>query len=224
MAGADVVDETDVVPPAVATMNVRTEAEAAVSMLEAVRRLAGRDTALSPGRKREGIAVTSVAGRFMDAILLLVEVGLERLDGRPVHREIVPLLVSCARQHTPRQSRLAARLAEAVIATHAVRARTIAEESCRERFALVMERHQETVHASGQRERDISAATPSTARRLVQAGLFDRRESTALAARHRVASLALLETDDRLADLSSQMALRTTSRVVAIRFGWDHRS
>ena len=98
-----------------------------------------------------------------------------------------------------------------------------AEESCRERFAVVAERHHQTVRALTERERDIAEASPSAARRLVQVGLFDARESNALAARRKAASLALLEGDDRLADLAPDAALRTTARVVAIRFGWGER-
>ncbi len=99
----------------------------------------------------------------------------------------------------------------------------LAEESCRERFAVVAAEHRQAVRALAERERDIAKASPSAARRLVQVGLFDARESNALAARRRAASLALLEADDRLADLAPDAALRTTARVVAIRFGWDRR-
>jgi hypothetical protein len=153
--------------------------------------------------------------------LFVVEVGLERTDRRSVHRELVPLILNCSRLRMPRRSREAVVLAEEVLDTHSARLRAAAAESCRERFALIAKSYSDSVRASAQRERDIATASPSAARRLVQVGLFDARESNAMAARRRTASLALLDVDDRLADLSPDEVLRTTARVVAIRLGWD---
>ncbi len=112
MAGVGVVEEPPVALPDVATINIRVEAEDAVGHLEVVRRLARAAPTHSSRRKRDGIAVTAVgAGSFKD-VLLLVEVGLERVDGRPIHHELVPVVVSCSRQRTPRASRQVSRLAE----------------------------------------------------------------------------------------------------------------
>ena len=175
-----------------------------------------------PGR----LAVTAAGGRSLQRhSSFIVEVGLERTDGRSVHREIVPLLIDVSRLRKPRRPRDAARLAEDVMPSHSARVcgtgRGIMSRATRRPVA---EKHHQAVRAAAEREtRHLAEASPSAARRLVQVGLFDARESHALAARRRAASLALLDADDRLADLAPDAALRTTARVVAIRFGWDLR-
>nr|MDQ3420934.1 SWF/SNF helicase family protein [Acidobacteriota bacterium] len=224
MAGVEAVEDARVDPPDVETLNLRAEAEAAVVELDAARRLAHADPAASSRHSAGGVVVTTgKAGRW-GSVLVLVEVGLDRVDGRPVHRQLVPVLVESVPTRPSPLSAAVAHLTEEFLASQSSRVCAGAERSCREHLALVAARYRDIVRAVAAREHAIVDASPSAARRLVQVGLFDAREANTLAARRKATALALLETDDRLADLSPEQALRTTSRVVAVRFGWDLRT
>ena len=148
--------------------------------------------------------------------------GWPRAYGRPGHSP--PARPGCSSAAVPtrtsRRSAAVARLAEEFPRPfHKLRAR--APSRC---VATTLPRSPATITTPFVRLQPKAAilnAAPSAARRLVQVGLFDRRETNGLAIRRRTTSLALLETDDRLANLAPDLSLRNTSRVVAVRFGWD---
>lgn len=221
MQGATTVEQAPLAPPDVARMNIRDEAEAEVLRLATVRRLAGADKATPGRRAKVGLIVASDRRAFCRSVVLLVDLSLERTDGRPVHQELLPVVMACPALRLPRAATALAQLATRFVASHASRALALVQERCRERLAMISAKHLEMAHAAARREREIAGATPSTARRLVQVGLFDAREANVLAARRRAAALALLEADERLLDLAPEFSLHTRTRLVAIRFGWD---
>ncbi|MDQ3486476.1 MAG: DEAD/DEAH box helicase [Acidobacteriota bacterium] len=221
MAGAAAVADAHTDPPEVETLNVRAEAEAAVRELNARRRLAQADRTPPSRHAPRGVTVTIGRIARWSSVLVVVEVGLDRMDGRPVHRQLVPVVVGCAPMRTSRRSAAVARLAEEFLASCSSTVCARAEQSCRESLATITTNYHDGVRAVAARERAIVDASPSAARRLVQVGLFDAREANALAARRKATAMALLETDERLADLSAELSLHTTARVVAVRFGWD---
>ena len=222
MGGAMEIEATTTIdPPRVVTLNIRGEAEETVLALEAARRFARAGRIVSPHHVNGGVVVTSSKARRWRSALVLVEVGLDRVDGRPVHRQVVPLLLECVLTRTSRRAAALARLSEHLLALHSSRLCARAEHTCRNRFAEITANYHETVRALAARDRAIVDGSSSAARRLVQTGLFDAREANALASRRKATALALLEADDRAADLSPDLSLRTTSRVIAVRFGWE---
>jgi hypothetical protein len=221
MAGVDVVEEVPVRPVVVASIDIRAEAHATVRDLASARRLASAEgTGWSPAPA--GVVVAASRRPACSSILVVVEVALARADGRPVHRELVPLAVECTTMQAPRQAAALARSAQALIASHSSAMCALAEQSCGTRLDAIAAACRKAARVATAREREIAAARPSAARRLVQISLFDRRGAKALDARRIANAEALLETDERVSDLSA-LSIRTTSRVVAIRFGWDVR-
>jgi len=220
MGGAEVPDQPPAGQPDVATIDIQAEASAEALRLETARRLARADRTSSSARLPPGVIVT--AGRRPSrTVVVLVEVRVERVDGGPVHRELVPVVVDGVTLSATEQSHALAGVAERLMASHSLPVCAQVEKDCGERLDVIRARYVEAVRVAAGRERDISAATPSAARRLVQVGLFDAREANALAASRRAASLALLETDERLSALAPELSLLTTTRVLALRFGWD---
>jgi hypothetical protein len=74
----------------------------------------------------------------------------------------------------------------------------------------------EAVEALERRERTIASALPSTARVLVQAGLFDRRAMSALEAKQHLSGVLLEASDDRLRALGRSKALVVTAELTAV--------
>ena len=66
------------------------------------------------------------------------------------------------------------------------------------------------------RDSNISAAVPSTARELVQVGLFDGRALKALGARRRAAGTLLEKSQERLAATARNNALTTRVELIAL--------
>ena len=221
MAGVEILDETRIDPPDVATLSIRAEAEAVAYELAARRVLAQADRTLSWREVSRAVTVTIAKTGRWRSVLVVVEVGLDRTDGRPVHRQLVPMVVACTPMRTSRRSAAVVRLADEFLSFFSQAACARAELHCRESLATITSNYHDGIRALAAREHAITRASPSAARRLVQAGLFDTREANAAATRRRTTSLALLESDDRLSDLSPDLSVRTTSRVVALRFGWE---
>ena len=221
MAGAEVLEDARIDPPDVATLSIRAEAEAVVHELGARRVLAQADRTRASPSASTGVTVTIArTGRWRN-VLVVVEVGLDRMDGRPVHRQLVPVVVECVPMRTSRRSVAVARLAEEFLSFCSQDVCARAEQKCRDSLAIITSNYHDLLRAIAARDHAITHASPSAARRLVQVGLFDTREASAVATRRRATSLALLEADDRLENLSPDVSLRTIRRVVALRFGWE---
>ncbi len=76
--------------------------------------------------------------------------------------------------------------------------------------------HRHCVDAGIRREQAIAAALPSTARRLVQSGLFDRRVLHAEAVRREIADALLEDSQARLRVLEQSRVLTTTCELEAV--------
>lgn len=218
--GDTIVGEDVAAPAAPASrLNLRAEAIVEAERLGASRRLARRATGPSRRCAPDDIVVTCDASAAGASALVVVEAFLERADGRRVHGELVPALVRLQWQRFPRAYARLRALAAEILRLHSaeVFARVAAHFDAR--WTEVAAQHRHALETEARRERDIAAARPSAARRLVQVGLFDARGANVLAARRRSGSAALLEAADRLTDLAIDAPPRTGMRVVAVRFG-----
>jgi hypothetical protein len=83
-------------------------------------------------------------------------------------------------------------------------------------IAVVSTTHADALDAMERRERAIASALPSTAKVLVQAGLFDRRALGALRARQRVSGALLEASDERLRSLGRTRALAAVADLTAV--------
>jgi hypothetical protein len=73
-----------------------------------------------------------------------------------------------------------------------------------------------SVEQLARRDSSISAAVPSTARELIQVGLFDGRALKALGARRRAAGTLLENSQERLAATARNNALTTRVELIAL--------
>ena len=213
-------DDVDVpAPAAVESVHLDLAREAAdeATRLVSVRRLSLRDGAEPRGVGSGDIVVTADAGG--GPALLIVEVRLERDDGRCIHRELAPVALDVAMPHRPWTSSAVAAFAADFIPSCESRVFPAIEPLCRDRLSVFTSAYQDAASAAARREREIACAAPSAAQRLVQVGLFDARGMHTLEARRRAASLVRLTADERLADLAPRRPLRIRLRTVALRFG-----
>jgi superfamily II DNA or RNA helicase len=220
MQGADL-DNAEALPAAavkVAAMDLGREAADEAARLTTARRLSIRGRT---GPRRTGsseIAVTADAGGGGGSALMIVELRLEREDGRSVHSELVPVVLDVAVQRRPHTASVLAARAAGFIPSCQSRVFAAIEAHGERRLAILRSQYQDAAVAAARREREIACATPSAAQRLVQVGLFDVRGANALEARRRAASLVRLTAGERLADLAPGQPLRIRMRTVALRF------
>jgi hypothetical protein len=217
MEGA-ALDDVDVLPAAGgAHLDLASEAADEAARLMSVRRLSLRD-GTEPRRVGSGdIVVTADAGG--GPALLIVELRLERDDGRCVHRELVPVSLDVAVAHRPRTASAVTAFAASFIPGAEARVFPVVDAYLQTRLPILMSQHQDALTAAARRERGIGSAIPSAAQRLVQVGLFDARGTRALEARRRTAARVRLDAGDRLSDLAPGQPLRIRLRTVALRLG-----
>jgi superfamily II DNA or RNA helicase len=223
MEGA-ALDDVDVPPPVAvegAHLDLAREAADEAARLVSVRRLSFPDGTKPRGVGSGDIVVTADAGG--GPALLIVELRLERDDGRCVHSELVPISLDIAAVHRPRTASRVAALAAGFIPSCEARVFPAVDSHCRDRLAVLTSAYQNAAAAAARREREIACAAPSVAQQLVQVGLFDARGTNALEARRRAASLVRQAADDRLADLAPGGQFRIRLRTVALRFGRGRR-
>ncbi|CAN5859650.1 hypothetical protein BH24ACI5_BH24ACI5_04180 [soil metagenome] len=201
-------------------MDFSTEAAKEAARLATSRRLGGvagkGARRLAPG----DIAVT-LGQRASGSAVMVVRVTLERGDGGPVHSELVPVFLDLGGQRLPRAAAALRVITRRIIQTHGQRALEVVAAHSRERLAEVTAIHHRTATAVARRERELAGAARFAAQRLVQIGLFDSRQADALASRREAVSFALQQAEERVAALAPDAALRTSMRIVAVRFGAD---
>jgi superfamily II DNA or RNA helicase len=216
-----IVLEDVALPPAAALQgahrDLAREAADEAARLESMRRLTLPDGTEPRGIGSRDIVVTADAGG--GPALLVVELRLERDDGRCVHSELVPVSLDVAAVQRPRTASQVAELAVGFIPSCEARVFPAIESHGLARLAVLTSAYQDAAAAAARREREIACAAPSAAQHLVQVGMFDARGANALEARRRAASLARQAADDRLADLAPGRPLRIRLRTVALRFG-----
>jgi hypothetical protein len=81
--------------------------------------------------------------------------------------------------------------------------------------------HREAVEQLARRDTTIEVPAASTARELIQVGLFDGRALKALATRRRAAGSLLEESRHRLAASAAEAALETSVELKAVLFSAD---
>jgi superfamily II DNA or RNA helicase len=219
MAGVAPADEPPPPSPTHLSLDLRAEGTDEAARLAATRSLIGVSGAATRRLPPTDVAVTMDPHPDPQSAVLIVEAALEREDGRRIHTELVPVAVHGDSRERVRTATAVKAAASDLIRTQGPRALAAAEASCERRFADVAARYHGAAAAAARRERAVAGVTPSVAQRLVQVGLFDSRGIQALAARRRTAALAVLEADERLADLSPHAILRSTLRIVAVRLG-----
>lgn len=201
------------------SLNLRAEATVEAARLSTARAFDRLTTLRTPRLRPEDVAVNRDRHGPRTVVLIVVEAGLERADGRRVHAEVVPVAVRIDPQRLPNAANALKGIASDLIRVHGPRVLAAAETASRSNLAEAATRYHDAVAALARRERGVAGAAGSAARRLVQVGLFDAREARALDARREAASRALLDANERLADLSPAAALHPTYRIVAVRFG-----
>ena len=96
---------------------------------------------------------------------------------------------------------------------------SLAEASARAELDRASTWYREAQTRLAERERALARKLPSTAQRLVQAGLFDTRALRQASARQRTAALLSEESDEHAMDDDPAMRLSVRIRLVAVRFG-----
>lgn len=161
-------------------------------------------------------AVTVIGRRPHQKVLFVIRLNLKDAAGRILHAEIIPVSVSV---HNPPRllsahevSAWAGRCAqecEPVIAT--------ARRSAVASIETASRQAQELSAAIARRDREIVAGARSTARRLVQAGLFDRRAIYQASVRRSFATALIEDAEARIRLLNSGGSQKSDCRIVGIR-------
>ncbi len=152
-------------------------------------------------------------------ITAVYTVHLETGSGAVVHSTTVALLVpSCSGPRTRLASDLRTWL-ERFRSEQGARCESLAEESAREELRQTSALYLEAQARIAARERALAQKLPSTAQRLVQAGLFDSRALRQSSARQRTATLLSEESDERLTEGRSEAQLSVRATLVAVRVG-----
>ncbi|HVL68974.1 MAG TPA: DEAD/DEAH box helicase [Vicinamibacterales bacterium] len=151
------------------------------------------------------------------ALTIVVRLSVELPDGRTVHEQLVPVYADVVSGMTTFGCGTARRLAREVADRHAAAIATAARdaEAACER---AVSRAQALFAILAARERMILRELPSAARRLVQAGLFERRAVAAAEERRRTAVALAEDADERITALE-RMKPRARLRIAAIRLG-----
>jgi superfamily II DNA or RNA helicase len=208
------IPETDLVRPAPAAL--RSEAIVEAERLRGQRavRSAGK-----PRRRSTSLIATTVARRssgVQPGIYCIYTISLTTQSGEAFDRR-----VACVRQTWParpsfRVSSEVRAIAARVLKEHGPELRDVALAAHAGSLAAAAATHARALDAMEQRERAIASALPSTARDLVQAGLFDRRALAALRAKQRVSGAFLEASEERLRSLTRTRELVTNADLTAV--------
>ena len=154
-------------------------------------------------------------GRMTRTLVVVVGFTVRDAAGRAIHGDVIPILVSGCSPPESRSARDVSAWASWVLdlAPLVEAARRHLEASIDASMAAA----REYVRAIAQREREISAGVRSTARLLVQAGLFDRRALNQASAKEQAATSLLDEAESRLHSLDPGATLRVEPRIIAVR-------
>jgi superfamily II DNA or RNA helicase len=186
---------------------LRAEATAEAERLAFVRR-AGRDPQF-----RYGVLVCRA--RVSRPLPFLVAVRLEDLAGRVVHSSVVPLVLECRLAKRPRSHREWKALAQELATAHRGAWQPLVLATVADAVRSAAARHQTVLAALARRDVAIEHQS-STARVLVQAGLFDDRHALRLKRRRQVAAVLEDEAEGRTQARRDAASVTSSIRIVAI--------
>jgi superfamily II DNA or RNA helicase len=165
------------------------------------------------------IVATSVGRRSSDlapGIFCIYTISLTTENGEALDRQIVCVKKPWPIRRWPRASAEVRRIAADFLMEHGSSLRDAALAAHAGTIAVVRTTHADALDAMERRERAIASALPSTAKVLVQAGLFDRRALGALRAKQRVSGALLEASDERLQSLDRTRALVAAAELTAV--------
>jgi superfamily II DNA or RNA helicase len=204
----------DAVP---APIDLRDEALAEVARLRIHRAWIGR----AAERGVAGIAASAIRvgkGRTPPGFVCIYALSLAGDDGAVAHAQVVAVHTSGEPVRMPRTAMEVRRLVRRFVESRG----TAVREAVTDRFAgladLVAADVGRAVSSLERREQGLAAATPSAARQLVQAGLFDQRAVRADAARRRAAVVQMDDVERQLGALKAarRLAFRLDLRAVLV--------
>jgi superfamily II DNA or RNA helicase len=176
-------------------------------------------SAHAPTRRSPALVATVVRRRSSDlpsAIFCIYTISLTTEDGHVLDRQIACVSKPWPIRTWPRASAEVRRLTTDFLRQHGPALRNAALMAHAGTRATVTTTHAGALNAMERRERTIASAVPSTARVLVQAGLFDRRALKALRAKQRVSGALLEASDERLRSLDRTRALAVAAELTAV--------
>ena len=189
------------------SVDLRAEAGAEADRLAFQRRVGGRP------RSRHGVLVCRA--RLSNLLIIVVAVRLEDLAGRVVHSSIVPLVLECRPARRPRSHREWKALANELTAAHRGAWQPHALAAVEDSLHLAATRHHAVLAALAGRDAAMERQS-STARALVQAGLFDNRHARRAEQRRQAATLLEDEAEGRARAMRDGRTVSTSTVIVAI--------
>lgn len=221
----DELETPDAFEPAVETVPAPTDLRAE-GIAEAARLQAHREwiAGAAGGGVSRAIAVSHVRGRRGDlapGVVCVYAFSLAGADGVAAHTQLIAVHLEARLHPVPSTAGGVRRLIGEFIASRERPMRQAAGNSVAGAAGLVAEQVRRAVSTLERRERGLAARMPSTARQLVQAGLFDRRAVRAHADQVRIADAQREEVDRQLAALAAARRVGFTLDLQAVLLATD---
>jgi superfamily II DNA or RNA helicase len=213
--GEEVDDDTP--PPAapspVATVDLRQDAAREAARL--IEQRAWRRSASAS--VRAGRIVTALRGRRTNAAICFFRFSMMTAAGYIAHSELIPVRLEL-NERGALKTHAEIRAAANRVVLASARALEIVQQRHAPTLTAIRERRTKALRALHERDRQIAATVPATARQLVQAGLFDRRAARAADSHRRAAGVLFEELRDRSAALEESSELTAAWTLAAILF------
>lgn len=190
------------------------EARAEADRLRQVRTICPRSC--RPALPHRSGVMVSVGRRRSENLLVVVRLVVEHGDGQVVHQSIVPVEVDVALRRQPRTRRDARELVRELLRSHSDILQASVTQPCGE--SAVAEAQVRALMAGLARRETAIADQPSTAVRLVQAGLFDGRALAEARSRAEAMTSLLADRESRLSSTGAA-PLRSSIQVAAVYIG-----
>jgi superfamily II DNA or RNA helicase len=173
----------------------------------------------APPRRSPALVATIVTRRRSDlpsGIFCIYTISLTTGNGDALDRQIACVRKPWPIPTRPRASAEVRKIAAEFLEEHGPALRDAALAAHEQPRAAVTASHAEVLDAMERRAHSIASGLPSTAKVLVQAGLFDRRALGTLRAKQRVSGALLEASDERLRSLDRGRALVAAAELTAV--------
>ncbi len=183
-----------------APVNLHTEAETETRRLRLQREWRTRSAPSSSRHRERGPVVTSLG----DRALVVLKLSIRLPHGHAMHSELVGV-------------RFDGELCNSDAAALERTARLRVEERLRRTCDEVLRGHAAVAEATRRREQSIASVLPDTTRKLVQAGLFDRRSLRAAELHSKSIESLSAHVEDQLRRLDLEGPMESTLELVGVR-------
>ena len=201
-------------PPRMTVQDFSAEADLEAQRITFQRRVGARASTAKYG---ERVLITVARSGGDTRILLLVRVALCDDTGRLAHSELVPLEAHAT--WTAERRRHLRNSVGSFVDDRWAAIVEIAERHTKAAIDVARQQQIAVIGALQRRDRAMLGCLPSTARHLVQAGLFDRRVLKALETTRRTAALLIDDTQARADAHAAALRTGLEMRLVAVRLG-----